>query len=144
MAEWSAQLWSSIMEGRKPELAFIHSSIHRQYVKQWTSQTTHQKPSSNARQTGHAARCGPVTLQLNRVLHQPRHCRSQHPVRLFSSQQRVTTATSRYPGTSTAGSIHHERSACHQAHRHKPLHGNASHQDSNYGILANIVHTTED
>jgi hypothetical protein len=36
-----------------------------------------------------------------------------------------TTATSRNPGTSPAGSIHHEHGACRRAHRHKPLHGNS-------------------
>jgi hypothetical protein len=126
-------------KGRSKTRAGSHSSTRRRYVKQWTSQTTHQEPRSNARQTGHAARQGPVALQLNCALHQPRHCRSQHPVRLFSSQQPVSTATSCHPGTSTAGSIHHERSACHRARRHKLLHGDFSYHDSNYGIDANIV-----
>jgi hypothetical protein len=105
--------------------SFIHSSICRRYVKQETSQMTHQETSSTARQTGHAAWPGPGTLQHNWALHQLRHCRSQHSVRLSSSQQQVTTAISCYPGTSPAGSIHHERRACRWAHRHKPLHGDS-------------------
>jgi hypothetical protein len=132
MVEWSAQLWPSIKEGWKPEPAFIHLFV--------ADTCSNEHPRRHIKRPA-ATFDRPATLHgVEQALHQSRQRHSQHPVRLFSSQQRVTTATSRYPRTSTAGSIHHERSACHRAHRHKPLHSDSSHQDKLWHTCQNCTY----
>jgi hypothetical protein len=142
MAEWSEQLWPSIKRGRKPELAFIHpfvadtcSSEHRRrHIKRPAA--TLDRPATLPgvdralySLTGRSTSRGSAALSIQSD--------SSH------HSNRLTTATSRYPSTSTAGSIHHERRACRRAHQHKPLHGDSLLiKTYNYGMLTNTVQST--
>jgi hypothetical protein len=120
MAELTEQLWLCIKKAKNQKLyALFYSSPIREAVNitDDTSRDQHQRSTDWKR-----CPAGPGGLLLNRALHQSRHCRSQHSVCLFS-QQRVTTATSRYSRTRPAGSTHRKRTVW-----HKPLQGDPSHQ----------------
>jgi hypothetical protein len=124
MAEWSEQLRPSIKEGRIPEPAVIQLFV----AGTCSSEHLRRHITRPAATLDRMATLPGVDRPLySLTVRSTSRGNAALSIRSASSHHSngLTTATSHNPGTSPAGSIHHEHRACRRAHRRKPLHGDS-------------------